>query len=77
MRWLHLSGSCVNSSEKSIFFMHFCKSCTHNGDRLILLIKTGNAYKEKMSRAIVNTFKNCRRKKQEVKTESKMVVAAK
>ena len=40
-------GSSVNSNEKSKFFMHFCKPCTHNGDSPTLSIKT-NAHKEIM-----------------------------
>ena len=43
---LHLSGSCVSSSEKLMNFMHFHNSCTQNCDYHILLIMTGNAHKE-------------------------------
>ena len=43
---LHPSGSCVSSTEKLMNFMHFHNSCAQDCDHHILLIMTGNAYKE-------------------------------
>ena len=53
----------MSSNEKLINFMHFLNSCTRNGDRLVFLIKTGNAYKERiLPQTIINTFEKCERK---------------
>ena len=50
----------MNSNEKLMNFMHTHKSCTHNGDHFIFLIKTGNANEVRMlSQTIINTFKKC------------------
>ena len=74
MRWLHLSGCCVISSEKSMNFMlFFYNSCTRNCDHHILLIKTGNAHKQKMlPQIIINTCNGG-----QIETQSKLMVAAK
>ena len=46
-----------------VYIFYFQTSCTHNGDHLILSIKTDNAHKERMlSHTIINTFKKCERK---------------
>ena len=50
----------MNSNDKLMFFMHFLKVCTGNGDHFILLMKTGNALKERMlSQTITNAFEKC------------------
>ena len=54
-------------------FMLFYNSCTRNCDHHILLIKTGNAHKQKMlPQIIINTCKGGR-----FETKSKLMVAAK
>ena len=56
--------------------MHFQNSCTSNGDCLILLINTGDAYKVGiLSQTVIKSFKKC--KGGGIDTKSKLMVAAK
>ena len=49
------------SNEKSMNFTHFHNSCLCNVNHLVLLIKTGNAYKERMlPQTITNIYKKCK-----------------
>ena len=44
-----------------MLFVHLHESYLHNGDNLIIIFKTGKAFKEEMlSPTIINTFKNCK-----------------
>ena len=69
----------MTSNKKFMFFVNLHKSCSRNGDNLILLIKIGNAHKERsLSLTINNTSKKCKEEREwEAKTKSKMMVAAK
>ena len=56
--------------------MHIHNCCANDGEYLILLIKTGNAHKQRiMLQTIINTFKKY--KGRGIETHSKMMMTAK
>ena len=66
----------MNRNDKIVFLMYNHNSCACNGDCLILLTKTGNIHKERiLPQTTIDTSEKC--KEDGIKTQSKLMVAAK